>query len=71
MEARVNTVAVVATPDGRLSRRQAARYVGVAERTLANWKSTGRGPRQVKVGGRVFYKLPDLDAFIQRTSEHR
>lgn len=26
-------------------------------RTLANWRSTGEGPRYTKIGGRVLYPL--------------
>lgn len=29
----------------------------VTERTLANWRSTGQGPRFVKIGGRVMYPI--------------
>lgn len=50
----IERVAVRATPDGRLTRRDAAKFLGLDEGTLANWKSRGVGPRQLKVGGRVF-----------------
>lgn len=52
------------TPDGRMTRRDAAMFIGVAARTLANWRSKGIGPRQTKVGSRVFYRLVDLEAFV-------
>lgn len=29
----------------------------ISERTLANWRSNGEGPRFVKIGGRVMYSL--------------
>lgn len=32
--------------------------------TLAWWRATGRGPKYIKVGRRVFYREDDLDAFI-------
>ncbi|MBB5744813.1 hypothetical protein GGR13_000385 [Brevundimonas variabilis] len=60
----VEQVTVRMIPDGRLSRREAAKFVGVASRTLANWKSRGVGPNQTKVGGRVFYRLADLQMFV-------
>ena len=60
----VEQVKVRVLPDGRLSRKDAARYLGRAEKTLAMWALQGKGPRQVKVGGRVFYYQEDLDAFI-------
>lgn len=54
------------TPDDRLTRGEAAKFIGVGSRTLANWKSKGQGPRQTKIGGRVFYRLADLQVFIAR-----
>ena len=53
------------TPDGRLTRRDAAAYLGMAEKTLAQWSSEGRGPQMCRVGGRVFYFKDALDAFIR------
>lgn len=31
--------------------------------TLANWRSTRRGPKFVKVGGRVLYRLADVQEY--------
>ena len=61
----VDQIRVRITPDGRLTRRDAAAYLGTAEKTLAQWSSEGRGPRLCRVGGRVFYFKSDLDAFIR------
>ena len=58
-------VKVRVLPDGRLSRKDAARYLGRAEKTLAMWCLGGTGPRAVKVGGRIFYFKDDLDAFVR------
>lgn len=45
----------------------ASRYKGrVTERTLANWRSTGQGPRFIKVGGRVMYPVDSVIAWEQR-----
>jgi hypothetical protein len=51
-------------PDGRMSREDAARYLGNQPKTLAMWQLQGKGPRSVKIGGRRFYYRADLDAFI-------
>ena len=56
-------------PDGRLTRRDAAIYLGVAAKTLAMWALNGKGPRSVKVGGRRFYFKDELDRFIGRPNE--
>ena len=55
--------------DGRMDRTEAARYLGLSAKTLAMWTSQGKGPKLVRVGGRVFYFLHDLDAFIQQGAQ--
>lgn len=37
---------------------------GTPEPTLQWWRTTGRGPKYLKIGRRVFYRRTDLDAFI-------
>ena len=51
-------------PDGRMDRANAARYAGFASKTLAMHASAGTGPRFQKIGGRVFYRREDLDAWL-------
>ena len=36
---------------------------GMSERTLENWRWKGRGPRFLKIGGRVSYRIEDVEAF--------
>lgn len=36
---------------------------GVHVRTLANWRSSGTGPRYLKVNGRVLYRVRDIEAW--------
>ncbi|MBA9003775.1 helix-turn-helix transcriptional regulator [Thermomonospora cellulosilytica] len=43
---------------------QAAAYLGVAKQTLANWRSTGRGPKFSRRGRVVRYRWADLDAWM-------
>lgn len=50
-------------PDGRLSREDAATFLGKKPKTLAEWQRLGLGPMPRKVGGRVFYNLRDLETF--------
>ncbi len=35
----------------------------ITPRTLANWRCSGSGPRFVKIGGRVMYRLADVQAW--------
>ncbi len=51
-------------PDGRMRRREAAKYIGVAYRTLIGWDQEKKGPRSLLVGGLRFYRKADLDAFV-------
>ena len=62
----IEWVKVRVLPDGRMSRNDAARYLGLKTRTLAMWSTLGKGPPIVRVGGRRFYRLVDLDAFIKK-----
>jgi len=62
--AAIEQVRVRVLPDGRLSREDAASYIGCAPKTLAMWASQGKGPAFVKVAGKAFYFLESLDRFI-------
>jgi predicted DNA-binding transcriptional regulator AlpA len=50
-------------PDGRMDRRNAAKYTGYAEKTLAQKATNGTGPRFVK-RGRVWYYKSDIDKWL-------
>ncbi len=63
-EAQIEQIRVRVLPDGRMTRRDAARYLGLAEKTLAMWAMKGEGPPIHRVGGRRFYFKADLDTFI-------
>jgi hypothetical protein len=40
-----------------------ARRWKLSPRTLERWRWTGEGPKFVKLGGRVVYRLEDVEAF--------
>ena len=50
-------------PDGRVSRADAAAFLGRSPKTLADWASRGAGPKARRVGGRIFHFMKDLEAF--------
>ncbi|MGH8647384.1 MAG: helix-turn-helix domain-containing protein [Gammaproteobacteria bacterium] len=60
----VETISVLVLPDGRMDTKNAARYLGLREKTLAMLRSAGEGPAYVK-RGRVFYFKQDLDTWVQ------
>jgi Helix-turn-helix domain len=49
--------------DIHFSQRDLARRLGLSPRTLEGWRWRGTGPRFVKAGGRVLYRLEDVEAF--------
>jgi hypothetical protein len=61
----VDLVRVRVLPDGRMTRSDAAKYLGHQPKTLAMWQLQRKGPPSVLVGGRRFYFKEDLDAFIR------
>ncbi len=64
-EPTIEQVRVRVLPDGRLTWKDSAKYLGRAEKTLAMWAMEGKGPPSVLVGGRRFYFRDALDAFIR------
>lgn len=48
-----------------LSRARAAQYLGLRPQTLASWACSKKYDLPyVKIGSRVFYRWPDLEAFV-------
>ena len=47
-----------------LDTAEAAAYLRMAGQTLAKWRSQGKGPHFVRIGGAVFYRLTELDSYI-------
>ncbi len=50
---------------------QAAAYLSIPKATLYTWRTrrVGYGPRAVKMGGNLRYRLGDLDAWIEEHVE--
>jgi predicted site-specific integrase-resolvase len=46
-----------------LVQHELARRWGISPRTLERWRVTGQGPRFLKVGKRINYRLDDVEAF--------
>ena len=47
----------------RFNQRDLARRWSMSERTLERWRWLGQGPQFLKLGGRVAYRLEDIEAF--------
>ena len=46
-----------------LSEKRLARRWGLSHRTLERWRETGEGPHFLKIGGRVVYRMAEIEAF--------
>lgn len=46
-----------------LSQPELANRWRISHRTLERWRWSGEGPRFVKLGGRVVYRLQDIEQF--------
>jgi predicted DNA-binding transcriptional regulator AlpA len=52
--------------DQLLTPPEAAALLRVAERTLADWRYRGVGPRHIRYSGRALrYRLSDVDAWLE------
>ena len=53
-------------PPRYLRTPEAARFLGLSGRTLEKHRTYGTGPRYAKLGGRVVYRIDDLQAWVDR-----
>ncbi len=51
------------SPIRHLNQVELARRWSLSHRTLERWRWEGRGPRYLKIGGRVVYRLSDIEAY--------
>jgi predicted DNA-binding transcriptional regulator AlpA len=52
-------------PPRYLRTPEASRFVGLSIRTLEKHRIYGTGPRYAKLGGRVVYRLEDLQTWVE------
>jgi predicted DNA-binding transcriptional regulator AlpA len=57
-------------PPRYLRTPEASRFVGLSIRTLEKHRIYGTGPRYSKLGGRVVYRLEDLQAWVDAAARH-
>ena len=60
------SAAMTNMPPRYLRTPEAARFLGLSGRTLEKHRTYGTGPRYSKLGGRVVYRLEDLQAWADR-----
>jgi hypothetical protein len=59
----VETIKVTILPDGRMDTDNAAKYIGRTPKTMAMWRSQGKGPPYIR-RGRIYYYRLDLDEWL-------
>jgi predicted site-specific integrase-resolvase len=50
-------------PIKHLNQAEVAQRWSVSHRTLERWRWIGQGPRFLKIGGRVIYRIEDIEAY--------
>lgn len=63
-----NTVPIQVYPDGRISRAEAAKYVGVAPATLRTWNARGTNDEfftKIVIASKVYYSFEKVQAFCR------
>lgn len=40
-------------------------YAGIVCKTSQRWAREGKGPKRIRIGQRVYYYKPDVDAWIE------
>jgi predicted DNA-binding transcriptional regulator AlpA len=58
--------AIAEMPPRYLRTQEAARFLGLSERTLEKHRTYGTGPTYRKLGGRVVYAIEDLQSWADR-----
>ena len=53
-------------PQRYLRTPEAARFVGLSIRTLEKHRTFGTGPTYRKIGGRIVYRVEDLQVWVDR-----
>lgn len=49
--------------NAHLTQAELSRRWRISRFTLERWRCRGRGPRFLKIGGRVLYRLEDVEAY--------
>jgi len=49
-----------------LTDTETAAYLGIADRTLRDWRRQGKGPAFVQMGSKIRYRKKDIDAYLDK-----
>ena len=54
-----------------ISKKEAARIVGVSESTIVRWVKAGKFPQPFAIEGRTFFYKPEVDQWLAAKREQR
>lgn len=55
----------------KMSTRETAEILGVSVKTLRNWRALGKGPRPIRVGGKVLYREDEVARWERMKTDRR
>ena len=55
---------------GYLSKAECAQSLNIAERTLDRWHELRTGPPRTRIGHRVYYAIPHVEAWLESQREN-
>ena len=61
----METNALETKPSDLLDEARLATKLGVSRKTLQSWRYAGQGPRFIKIGRLVRYRVADIDAYLR------
>ena len=60
-----------ATDKQYITLAEVRRKVPVTRQTIENWEKAGEFPKRIRIGGRVFWLLSEVDDWIDREADKR
>lgn len=69
MQTDVTTRHTAGILDNYLTRDQLAAELGVTTRTISRWRWERKGPPAHRIAGRVMFKRPDVEAWLEQQRE--
>lgn len=65
------TARASAKPEPMVRVTEVSDFLGVPEKTLANWRSGGTGPTYYKYGKHVYYRMSDVVTWLEEQKNDR
>jgi len=53
-----------------MNTKKAAKYLGIGYNTMHQWRTSGRGPKFIKIGRYIRYRITDLEDFLSQNASY-